>query len=295
MNNFNELLTRWGDRVRTTDDLKNNGELLTELATAVGASVLKKLDEKSSNPTIKKLRSSFQRDIRLTANTQRAIENGTTERVKTNGDVEIVTTDKAYRDAEKKLVSATFSDAFDLFQTASLAIVSLTEQYLRAVEKGSVSCHNSSWLTSTVSYRKPKRTIYHDLNGIEWETAEDIAIRVIFKQVRASIEHSGAVESANGKYTYISYLVKDDESGAIAGVYVREPKYFAMESDTFEAVTALVEKMQLTDLQRRILNYRLSGYGNKQTAKLCGVTENSVKGGLREIRRKAVLVGITIE
>lgn len=295
MNNFNELLTLWGDRIRTTDDLKNSGDQLTELATAVGASVLKKIEEKSSNPTIKKLRSSYQRDVHLTANTQRAIENGTTERIKSNGDTEIVTADKAYRDASKKLVGSTFSDAFDIFQTASLAIVSLTEQYIRAVEKGAVSHHDPDWLTSMVSYRKPKRTIYHDLNGVEWETAEDIAIRVIFKKVRLSVGHSGAVESANGKYTYISYLVKDDESGAIAGVYVREPKYFGMENDTFEVVTALVEKMQLTDLQRRILNYRLSGYGNKQVSKLCGVTENSVKGGLREIRRKAALVGITLE
>ena len=302
-NGFTTLLRTYENATRNRNQ-KTESEFtkaLTDLATACTFSVLKKCIQVSQKPELIKLRNGLMHNINNLQRLHYAVNNSTELEFDANGDLSTKVIDKTLDKAIEKLLDESLSDGYDLLNTAVISILSETQK---------ITDLSGDFMETPYNIRRLKRKVY--IKNIDskggYETVSTTPIQEVYKAVRREIENSRTIQSIN-KYVYISELISDDESEIETEIYRRLPKYsdlayyaydfnskptnITVDNESVYTVETLIEKMNLTTKQAKVLQLRQSGYGYKAIATYLGVTDSNVKGQIAEIKRKATVIGLT--
>lgn len=273
-------------------------DALQEVAMAVSYSVLKKCIDVSQNEQLLDVRRSIARD----KNTLNNIEYSSSKAYKTvytaDGDTERQTADASYRDAYNKLTQQTLGDGLDLVNTA---IVALLEQCKK------VDTSKPAFLEQPYTVRRLKKKVWikeaDSVGG--WETVETTPIQEVYKAVRREIEHSRAMSTdARNGYTYLESISTDSETGTEETIYRRMAKYadlggyatdfngactfYSADTATVQDTDEIIDSLELTAKQAKVLQLRMSGYGYKAIASYLGVTQRAVAKTCGLIQKKAI-------
>lgn len=296
---FAALLGRYADAYANRDNAPTAyADTLTDLATAVAYSVLKKCIDTGYNETLVSIRAELGRDTHNADRLTYANDHAYTTAHNEDGDAYRKTVDPACADALTELSRLTLGDGVDLVHDAVVAIM---DETARQTQNGEVVD-----LERPYTVRRLKKKVWiksaDSING--WETVETSPIREIYKAVRRAINTSraAATDPRNG-YSYIEDMATDPETGETTDIYRRLTRFadiggyatdfngaytlYSVTPSDVDASDRLLASLNLTKKQAQVLNLKQSGHGNKAIATYLGVTENSVKGAMNEIRRKA--------
>ena len=316
-NGFTTLLrdyeTAYRNRNGNPDSEKEYTKALTDLSTACTFSVLKKLcnvggavDENSKSTTdttktIRTLRQSLAKDLHDLDRLTYASDNATEQQYNKDGEQVTVIKDKDLHKALTDLCASSFGDGLDLMHTAVITIMNETE---KATDK------NSNFMETPYNVRRLKRKVYikesDTVNG--YETVTTTAIQEVYKAVRRDIESNRSMQVASHKYTYLDDIATDTETETETAVYRRLPKYSGLayemtdyngritaitaDTETVNDTDTLIEKLNLTAKQAKILQLRLSGYGYKAIATYLGVHYTTIQKTLQRMQEKCVSIGL---
>lgn len=299
---FSALLERYATLANTTittvqDPRKEYSDALTDLATAIAYSVLKKCIDTGYNETLVTIRYELTRDRQTQVNLAHCSEHSTRLTYNEDGDMIQETIDSDCRKALTALASQSWGDGLDLVNTAIVAI-------LEEVEKQTVRGEKVD-LEKPYTVRRLKKKVWiksaDSVNG--WETVETTPIREIYKAVRRAIDTSraAATDPRNG-YSYLEELATDPESGEETTIYRRLTKYadlggyatdyngactlYSVDGETVADSETLVSALNLTKRQAQALKLRESGYGYKAIATYLGIRPDSVRDIFKAIQKK---------
>lgn len=192
----------------------------------------------------------------------------------------------------------------DHMQTAYMAIL---EQFKRQTDGG-----------ETRSLTRPyKERVLHGQIIIVNSDKKDVylhdrvitPIQSIMRSIRNDIaSYNNPVD--NSKYSYIQDVLTDtDNDNAEYTVYKRMPRYYdigghvidfngkqtvyTVGDSEWDAVDRIIADLNLSDLQSQVLHLRLQGRAMTEgtISRTIGVSENSVKSAIRELRKKARAYG----
>lgn len=281
---------------------------LTDLATAVTYSVLKKCIDVSSNPTLMQTRRDLAKDLNNLDRITYANEKAYTTAYNADGDPYTETTDKDLHKALTKLCADTLGDGIDLVNDA---VVCILEQTDKARDRNSGTLP-TNFMEQPFEVRRLNRKVWikteDSING--WETTTTTAIQEVYKAVRRAIDNSRTVSTdpKNG-YTYLEDIATDPDSGTDETIYRRFGKYadiggevtdfngkataYTADEQTAIDMDTLIEKLNLTAKQTKVLSLRQSGYGYKAIATYLGVTQRAIAKTVKAIQTKAIEVGMT--
>lgn len=334
-------------KTRTSE--KDYTKALTDLATAVAYSVLKKCITVSQNPTLIQTRQDLARDLHTLDCIAYANEHATAIRCNADGDPYTAIIDKDLHKALTTLCGQTLGDGLDLVNDAIVTILAETEKATQRTlytlydecDKELYSgyerpdcvpdsittdtyldndyfieitpmCNHIQWLEKPYPVRRLKRKVWiktsESVNG--WETTTTTAIQETYKAVRRAIDQSRAVQTdPRSGYTYLADISTDPESGIGETIYRRFGKYadiggtatdingketaYTADEQTANDLDTLIESMNLTAKQAKVLALRQSGYGYKAIATYLGVTQRAVAKTVEAIQAKAVAIGLT--
>lgn len=303
---FADLLRNYEKQAATDTTTADYTTALTDLATAVAFSVLKKCISTSADKTLTATRRDLARDLHNLNRICYASENAYETKHTADGDEYTAIADKDLHTALTKLCADTLGDGLDLMHTAILAILTETEKAKETADGLSVG-----FLERPYQVRRLNRKVWiktaDSVNG--WETVETSAIRETYKAVRRYIESNRPVQSASDVYTYLDETATDEESGTSETIYRRFGKYadiggevrdyngketaYTADETTAKDLDALVESLNLTDRQAKVLSLRQSGYGYKAIATYLGIKQDKVWRTVQAIQTKALAIGLT--
>ena len=304
---FVQVLKAYEAQAATPTSEREYTNTLTTLAQAVAYSVLKKCINVSQNETLVQARRDIARDTRTLANLAHASNGETVLQYNENGDLTAQVVDKELHSALLKLSAQTLGDGLDLVHEAVAAILAETQKAKQTPEGLAAGFMEREY---TVRRLNRKVWIKNEDSANGWETVTTTPIQEIYKAVRRSIEQSRAVQAdpRNG-YTYIADISTDTESGECDTVYRRFNKYadiggtvrdfngketaYTADMQTVIDIDAIIERMNLTDRQAKVLSLRQSGYGYKAIATYLGITQRAVAKTVQAIQVKAAGVGLT--
>ena len=188
-----------------------------------------------------------------------------------DGDRQTKTKDSDYRYAYNKLSQQTLGDGLDLVHVAMVALLDESEKADRTKE---------NYLENTYGVRRLKKKVWikseDSVNG--WETVETSPIKEVYKAVRREVANNRSlnIDPSNG-YLYLEDLATDEESNEETTIYRRLNKFSDLAGNVtdfngavkFETVDAnsvtdydtMVEELELTARQTKILELRMGGYG----------------------------------
>lgn len=286
---FAALMTAYGNAYAHRDsDPTAYADTLTDLATAIAYSVLKKCIDTGYNQTLVSIRAELGRDThnadRLTYASEHAYKTAYNE----DGDAYRKTVDPACAQALTELTRLTLGDGIDLVHDAVVAIMEETE---RQTANG-----DAVDLEKPYTVRRLKRKVWiksaDSVNG--WENVETSPIREIYKAVRRAINTSraAATDPRNG-YSYIEDIATDPETGETTDIYRRLTKYadlggyatdfngactlYTVDRETVNDIETLVSQLNLSKQQAQVLQYRQAGYGYKAIATMLGVRRENIQ------------------
>lgn len=297
------------DRISTDPTVVATMQAVGQWATYA---VIKRIVKASAHPVVMQLQRDLTADIAHNAARLYAVDNDHDIAYNADGDPATVYND--LHTYTPTLCAATLSDATDLLQTALLTIWSET---IRVITDRPADLA-SHWLTTPTAVRRLRKRVYiHDdpTTATAWEEVQISPIQTVFRAVRRDIQASRAMQASN-KYVYLDDMVNDpDDPDRAERVYRRLDRLTAslaaddMTTDiygdravaTYATATPtavddadrIVSVLDLTTRQSTVLAYKLQGYGNKAIATRLGVTENSVKGAMNNVRAKATAHGYT--
>lgn len=309
--NFTDLLRQYEKEYNNDKTSVAFSNVLDELATAVAYSVIKKCldpqrkgrkDGQVSNSGCNTQLDEVKRSIYRDKNTLKNIDYSRKEAYITtyneDGDRVTKTKDSDYRYAYNKLTQQTIGDGLDLVHVAMVALLDESEKADRTKE---------NYLENTYEVRRLKKKVWikseDSVNG--WETVETSPIREVYKAVRREVANNRSlnIDPSNG-YLYLEDLATDEESNEETTIYRRLNKFSDLAGNvtdyngavTFETVDAnsvndydaMVEKLELTARQAKILELRMGGYGYVAIATYLGVNEKSVRDVLKTVQKKAI-------
>lgn len=304
---FSALLERYATLAETTtttaqDPRKEYSDALTDLATAVAYSVLKKCINTGYNETLVSVRHELTRDRQTITNIAHCSEHSTRLTYNADGDMTQEVIDNDCKKALTTLCAQTFGDGLDLVNDAIVAILEETEKQIARGE--------TIDLERPYTIRRLKKKVWiksaDSVNG--WETVETTPIREIYKAVRRAIDVSraAATDPRNG-YSYLEELATDPESGEETTIYRRLTKYadlggyacdyngactlYSVDSATVADSETLVSALNLTKRQAQALKLRESGYGYKAIATYLGIRPDSVRDIFKAIQKKVKSCG----
>lgn len=144
-----------------------------------------------------------------------------------------------------------------------------------------------------------------------YKTIITTPIQEVYKAIRREIDSRGSVKADCNGYTYESLTVYDGDNDDIGDViYKRFGKYmdiggyvkdfngadtvYTADGDAGD-IYALLEKLNLTARQTKIIQYRLQGYGYKAIGTKLGVRADNVRNALKNIQDKAKKIGLTLD
>lgn len=298
-----EQQTRNRQQTPTAEPETAYTKALTDLAQAVAYSVLKKCIDVSQNKALLQVRQSIARDTNALKRIEYANATAYETVYNADGDKVQKVADKDSARALQKLCAECFGDGLDIVNDAVVAIMTETE---KAVDT------SANFMETAYSVRRLNRKVWikKEDSAKGWETVETTPIQEVYKAVRRSIDSSRAVQTdpRNG-YSYIEDYATDSESGAGESIYKRMPKYadlggyatdfngactfYTIDSETVQDTESIIEKLNLTTKQAKVLQLRQSGYGYKAIATYLGVCQNSVVKTVKAIQMKAVAIGLT--
>lgn len=312
---FAELLTAYSTAYASkTADPDTFTDALTDLAGAVAFSVLKKCIESTLKaPTYNGALMDVRRDLAMAKNALASLkwagESAYTGRINSNGNYVSEALDGHAIGVLNTLSMQVLGDGIDLMQEAIVAILEETKKCIDRSPDRLID------LEAPYFIRRLNRKVWIKLEDSVggWEEVETAPITEVHKAVRRAIDanRAASVDPKNG-FTYLSDLARDPETAEETVIYRRLPKYanlggyatdigghidytstYTTDISTVDEYDRIIELLQLTVKQSKILTLRMSGYGNKAVATYLGITENSVKGAMNEIRRKAKKAGFT--
>lgn len=297
------------DRISSDPDVVKTMQAVGQWATYA---VIKRIIKASANPVAMQLQRDLTADLASDAARLYTLDND--HDITYNDDGDAVTVYNDLHTYAPRMCAATLSDASDLLQTALLTLWAETVRVITD-RPADLASH---WLTTPTAVRRLRKRVYiHDdpTAATAWEEVQVSPIQTVFRAVRRDIQASRAVQ-VNNKYVYLDDMVTDpDDPDHADRVYRRLDRLTAslaaddMTTDiygdravaTYATATPtavddadrIVSVLDLTTRQSTVLAYRLQGYGNKAIATRLGVTENSVKGAMNNIRAKATAHGYT--
>lgn len=309
-------LTTFADVLRTyeryaTDpnaDPNAYANALQDLATAVTYSVLKKCINVSQNPLLVQMRQDLAKDLYNLDCIDYTNKNAYEIRYNADGERYTAIIDKDLHKALQTLTNQTLGNGMDLLHDAIVCILAETT---KAKERNNGTLP-PLFMEQVYSIRRLKQKVWiktnESVNG--WETATTTAIQETYKAVRRAIDQNRAlqVDPTNG-YTYIDDIATDPESGADEIIYRRFGKYadiggtvtdingketaYTTDRQTVQDIDRIIERLNLTARESKILQLRLSGYGYKAIATYMGISVDNAKRCGHRLQEKAVAIGFT--
>lgn len=309
--NFTDLLRQYEKEYNNDKTSVAFSNVLDELATAVAYSVIKKcldpqrkgrkdgqVSNSGCNTQLDEVKRSIYRDKNTLANIDYSCKQAFTTVYSEDGDRQTKTKDSDYRYAYNKLSQQTLGDGLDLVHVAMVALLDESEKADRTIE---------NFLENTYEVRRLKKKVWiqsaDSVNG--WETVETSPIREVYKAVRREVANSRSlnIDPSNG-YLYLEDLATDEESNEEATIYRRLNKFSDLAGNvtdyngavTFETVDSasvdkyenMVDALELTARQAKVLELRMGGYGCVAIGTYLGVREESVMSVLKTIQKKAI-------
>lgn len=309
--NFTDLLRQYEREYNNDKTSVAFSNVLDELATAVAYSVIKKcldpqrkgrkdgqVSNSGCNTQLDEVKRSIYRDKNALANIDYSCKQAFTTVYSEDGDRQTKTKDSDYRYAYNKLSQQTLGDGLDLVHVAMVALLDESEKADRTRE---------NFLENTYEVRRLKKKVWiksaDSVNG--WETLETSPIREVYKAVRREVANSRSlnIDPSNG-YLYMEDLATDEESNEETTIYRRLNKFSDLAGNvtdyngavTFETVDSasvdkyenMVDALELTARQAKILELRMGGYGCVAIGTYLGVKEESVMSVLKTIQKKAI-------
>lgn len=258
-----EYIRQANPSTRTNE--KDYTKALTDLATAVAYSVLKKCIETSQNQALIQVKRDIARDTALLNNIKYAQDNAYEYRYNKDGERVLVIKDKDLHTALDKMCAETMGEGIDLVHEA---IISLMTEYEKATQRTLYTLYDQNdkeiysgyerpqnipesitkstyldndyyieimtmnnhiqWLETPYTIRQLKRKVWIKVEDSKngWETTTTTPIQQVYKAVRRAIEQSRAVQTdARNGYTYLEDLARDEETDTEQVIYRRLPKY----------------------------------------------------------------------
>lgn len=309
--NFTDLLRQYEKEYNNDKTSVAFSNVLDELATAVAYSVIKKcldpqrkgrkdgeVSNSGCNTQLDEVKRSIYRDKNTLANIGYSCKQAFVTVYNEDGDRQTKTKDSDYRYAYNKLSQQTLGDGLDLVHVAMVALLDESEKADRTKE---------NYLENTYGVRRLKKKVWikseDSVNG--WETVETSPIKEVYKAVRREVANNRSlnIDPSNG-YLYLEDLATDEESNEETTIYRRLNKFSDLAGNVtdfngavkFETVDAnsvtdydtMVEELELTARQTKILELRMGGYGYVAIATYLGVNEKSVRDVLKTVQKKAI-------
>lgn len=309
--NFTDLLRQYEKEYNNDKTSVAFSNVLDELATAVAYSVIKKcldpqrkgrkdgqVSNSGCNTQLDEVRRSIYRDKNTLANIDYSCKQAFATVYNEDGDRQTKTRDSDYRYAYNKLSQQTLGDGLDLVHVAMVALLDESEK---------ADSTRENFLENTYEVRRLKKKVWiksaDSVNG--WETVETSPIREVYKAVRREVANSRSlnIDPSNG-YLYLEDLATDEESNEEATIYRRLNKFSDLAGNvtdyngavTFETVDSasvdkyenMVDALELTARQAKVLELRMGGYGCVAIGTYLGVREESVMSVLKTIQKKAI-------
>lgn len=309
--NFTDLLRQYEKEYNNDKTSVAFSNVLDELATAVAYSVIKKcldpqrkgrkdgeVSNSGCNTQLDEVKRSIYRDKNTLANIDYSCKQAFVTVHNEDGDRQTKTKDSDYRYVYNKLSQQTLGDGLDLVHVAMVALLDESEKADRTKE---------NFLENTYNVRRLKKKVWikseDSING--WETVETSPIKEVYKAVRREVANNRSlnIDPSNG-YLYLEDLATDEESNEETTIYRRLNKFSDLAGNVtdfngavkFETVDAnsvtdydtMVEKLELTARQAKILELRMGGYGYVAIATYLGVNEKSVRDVLKTVQKKAI-------
>lgn len=309
--NFTDLLRQYEKEYNNDKTSVAFSNVLDELATAVAYSVIKKcldpqrkgrkdgeVSNSGCNTQLDEVKRSIYRDKNTLANIGYSCKQAFVAVYNEDGDRQTKTKDSDYRYAYNKLSQQTLGDGLDLVHVAMVALLDESEKADRTKE---------NYLENTYEVRRLKKKVWikseDSVNG--WETVETSPIKEVYKAVRREVANNRSlnIDPSNG-YLYLEDLATDEESNEETTIYRRLNKFSDLAGNVtdfngavkFETVDAnsvtdydtMVEELELTARQTKILELRMGGYGYVAIATYLGVNEKSVRDVLKTVQKKAI-------
>lgn len=309
--NFTDLLRQYEKEYNNDKTSVAFSNVLDELATAVAYSVIKKcldpqrkgrkdgeVSNSGCNTQLDEVKRSIYRDKNTLANIDYSCKQAFVTVYNEDGDRQTKTKDSDYRYAYNKLSQQTLGDGLDIVHVAMVALLDESEKADRTKE---------NFLENTYNVRRLKKKVWikseDSING--WETVETSPIKEVYKAVRREVANNRSlnIDPSNG-YLYLEDLATDEESNEETTIYRRLNKFSDLAGNVtdfngavkFETVDAnsvtdydtMVEKLELTARQAKILELRMGGYGYVAIATYLGVNEKSVRDVLKTVQKKAI-------
>lgn len=189
------------------------------------------------------------------------------------------------------------NDASDLIQSAVLYLLEELE-YMKSNNIDSFETVRQAKVPNKKIYIKVEDSVNY------WKNIDICGIQCVYKKLRSEINGQKAVKEAiNNNYCYYRY--EDEDIDDNKEIYIKVPMYSTLISADayglntvsqcdYERLEDLVDKLNLTELQRSILNIRMKypsqDFSNKAISTYLGVSENTIKSAFREIKRKTYKV-----
>lgn len=309
--NFTDLLRQYEKEYNNDKTSVAFSNVLDELATAVAYSIIKKcldpqrkgrkdgqVSNSGCNTQLDEVKRSIYRDKNTLANIDYSCKQAFVTVYSEEGDRQTKTKDSDYRYAYNKLSQQTLGDGLDLVHVAMVALLDESEKADRTRE---------NFLENTYDVRRLKKKVWiksaDSVNG--WETVETSPIREVYKAVRREVANSRSlnIDPSNG-YLYLEDLATDEESNEETTIYRRLNKFSDLAGNvtdyngavTFETVDSasvdkyenMVDALELTARQAKVLELRMGGYGCVAIGTYLGVKEESVMSVLKTIQKKAI-------
>lgn len=309
--NFTDLLRQYEKEYNNDKTSVEFSNVLDELATAVAHSVIKKcldpqrkgrkdgqVSNSGCNTQLDEVKRSIYRDKNTLANIDYSCNQAFATVYNEDGDRQTKTKDSDYRYAYNKLSQQTLGDGLDIVHVAMVALLDESEKADHARE---------NFLENTYEVRRLKKKVWiksaDSVNG--WETVETSPIREVYKAVRREVANSRSlnIDPSNG-YLYLEDLATDEESNEETTIYRRLNKFSDLAGNvtdyngavTFETVDSasvdkyenMVDALELTARQAKVLELRMGGYGCVAIGTYLGVKEESVMSVLKTIQKKAI-------
>lgn len=190
--------------------------------------------------------------------------------------------------SDDKKISDTIGDGMDLVFAAYTTGLELCE------------LHNGDLKSQFIQSRVSHKVWYTDPEVCKPTEETTSGMREMYRAARRYIQDNRAVTiDTSNMYQYIEYqfdeLSEFSEDYTVyrrlAGVYDGDdtPLTDAVSADRGDAETIdiMIDSLRLTDKERKILSYRIRGYGEKAIGKALGVSRDSVHGTMARIRGKA--------
>lgn len=277
------------------------------LAKAITFSVLKKCIDVSQSPTLKATRNSIIIDEKAIQDIMYICNNNYEYTYNKNGDYIVKVIDSKAENELHKLLNNNFGDGLDLVHSAYITLLDETNKAIARAK----DTETMFTLETPYTQRILKKKVYiQSVNSVDgWTDETTTPIQQIFKAVRREIQANQSVKIPQNGYSYIPSIITDTATDSTAEIYQRLPKYinigssvhningketaYTVSDTDFSEYENIMQELNLTARQTRILILRLSGYGSKAIATYLGVSVSTIKEQLKAIRKKAIDKGHT--